>query len=177
MTNVKNDYVIPMVVLTVICLVISAALAFTNDITYPIIQAASQERAEIARREVLPQADSFTLIEVQAELPETVTEVYKADNSTGYVFMLKTKGYGGNIEMICGINSDGTISDCKTLSHSETAGIGAKVDGADFRGQFAGKDASLSGVSAITGATISSSAYIGAIEDAFTAYEIVKEAQ
>ena len=176
MSNVRNDFVKPILVLTLICLVISAALAFTNQKTAPIIAEAERVKAEQARKEVLPDADSFTLMELN-DLPATVTEVYKANNGVGYVFMLKTKGYGGEIKLICGIDNDGKITDTNTLSQSETKGLGTKITLPFFRDQFKGKDSALEGVDTITGATISSKPYINAIKDAFTAYEAAKEAK
>lgn len=176
MTAVKKDFVLPVIVLTAICLVISAALALTNRVTEPIIIEAALLRAEAARVEVLPAADSFELMDLTG-LPETVTEVYEATNGVGYVFMITTTGYGGDLELICGIDADGNITATKTLAHSETAGLGSKVTEEDFKNQFIGKDSSMEGVSAISGATISSSAYINAITDAFTAFEIAKGAE
>ena len=171
----KKDFVMPILVLTVICLVVSAALAFTNAKTQPIIEETARKTAEAARVEMLPTADAFQLVELTG-LPESVTEVYKAENGAGYVFMLSKKGYGGMISIICGIDAEGTVTDCKVLSHGETKGLGSKITDSSFRDQFAGKDSSLEGVSTITGASISSGAYINAIKDAFAAYEIAKEA-
>ncbi len=158
-----------------ICLVISAALAFTNEKTAPLILQAEKEKAEAAQKEVLPEADSFTLMELSG-LPSMVTEVYKADNGAGYVLMLTAKGYGGPMKLICGIDAGGLITACRTLSQTETQGLGTRTTGPDFRDQFVGKDSSLSGIETISGATISSKAYIGAINDAFAAYEIAKGA-
>ena len=124
---------------------------------------------------VLPEADGFELVEAE-NLPASVKEVYEASNGVGYVFMLTVKGYGGDMDLICGIDADGCITATKVLSHAETAGLGAKVAEADYGSQYIGEDASLSGVSAISGATISSKAYYGAIADAFAALETVKEA-
>lgn len=172
----KKEFVMPVVVLAVICLVVSAALAFTNDKTAPIIEENARKAAEAARTEMLPGADSFTELRI-SELPSSVSEAYKADNGAGYVIMLETKGYGGVISLICGIDGNGVITDCKALDHSETKGLGSKITDDDFRGQFAGKDSALSGVETISGASISSGAYINAIRDAFAAYEIIKEAE
>lgn len=171
-----KDYLKPIVVLMLICLVISAALALTNEKTAPIIEQTEKTKAEAARKEVLPDADSFVPVELTG-LPSTVTAVYKAENGVGYVFMLTAKGYGGDMNLICGMDKDGKITACKTLSQSETQGLGSKTAGDAFRNQFAGKDSSLSGVATISGATISSKAYLGAIKDAFTAYEMAKGAQ
>ena len=177
-TSFKKDFVAPVLVLTIICIVISAALAVTNMITEPIIEETEARNAEAARREVMPEADGFELVEADG-LPETVTEVYRATNGVGYVFMLTCDGYGGKdtLNLICGIDSDGLIVATKVLSHSETAGLGSKVADEPFESQFIGKDASLEGVEAISGASRSSGYYINGIKDAFTAFEIVKGAE
>ena len=172
-SSAKNDFVMPIVVLTVICLVITALLAVTNSVTEPVITKASQERAQAARSEIIPEADGFELMEIE-DLPASVTEVYKTTNDTGYIFMLTTMGYGGEMDLICGIDNDGKIISVKTLSHSETKGMGSKTTEEPFRSQFTGKDESLEGVDAITGATISSKAYFDAIYDAFKAFDIVR---
>ena len=172
----KKEFVLPILVLTLICLFISAALAITNNFTGPVIAKAAADRAEAARSEVIPEADSFELLQVEG-LPQTVREVYKTTNNAGYVFMLTVSGYGGDINIICGIAPDGTIISTKTLAHTETKGMGSKITEEPFAGQFPGKDASLEGVDAISGATISSRAYINAVKDAVAAYEIVKGVQ
>ena len=95
------------------------------------------------------------------------------------MFKLSVKGYGGDIVLMCGIKSDGSIEKCKTLSHSETSGIGSRVVDNDggYRDNYVGKTAdNFSEVDAISGATISSTAYKKAISAAFDAYKIVKEA-
>lgn len=172
----KKDFVMPILVLTVICLVVSAALAFTNAKTAPIIAETEKSSADAARVEMLPAADSFTELPLTG-VPASVTGAYKADNGAGYVFMLSSKGYGGAISIICGIDSNGVIVGCKVLTHSETKGLGSKIADTDFLSQFSGKDAQLSDVDTISGATISSGAFISAINDAFAAYDIVKEVQ
>jgi electron transport complex protein RnfG len=172
----KKDFILPIVALTLICLFISAALAITNNFTQPVITKAAADRAEQARSEVIPEADSFELVQIDG-LPATVKEVYRTTNDVGYIFMLTAAGYGGDINIICGIGADGKIIATKTLQQSETKGMGSKITEAAFAGQFPGKDAYLSGVDAISGATISSKAYLGAIKDAFTAYESVKGVQ
>lgn len=172
-----SDFVLPIGVLLLICIVASALLAYTNSITAPIIEAAEAEAAEAARIEVMPEADSFELVQVDG-LPESITEVYQAANGAGYVFMITSDGYGGRdtLNMICGIDAEGKITNTQVLSHSETVGLGSKVAGDDFRSQFVGKDSNLEGVDTIGGATVSSNYYINAIKDAFTAYDLVKEA-
>lgn len=171
-----NEIIKPVLVLVCICLVVTALLAYINSVTSPIIAKAEQEKTEQAMSEVLTQADGFEKLEIE-NLPDRVTEVYTANNGSGYVFMLTTKGYGGDMKLICGMKSDGTIEQCKTLSHAETSGLGSKTAEDPYRNQYCEKNAdTLSEVDAITGATISSTAYKNAIEDAFKAFDMVKEA-
>lgn len=175
-SNVKADFVMPILVLTLICLVMSAILAFLNNVTAPIIEETENAIAEAARSEVLPEADGFTQVDVDLPDGSFVTAVYEANNGVGYVFMITCNGYGGKntMNLICGMDADGLIVATKTLSHAETAGLGSKTADEGFRSQFTGKDASLEGVDIIGGATFSSNYYIEGIRSAFEAYELVK---
>lgn len=170
-SNVTTDFVLPIVVLVLICAVMSGLLAATNNVTAPIIEEAERKANEEARMEVMPQADGFEKVILEG-LPASVTGVYRAANGAGYVFSLTTTGYGGKntLKMTIGIDMDGKITDTKVLSHSETAGLGSKITTDAFRGQFPGKDANLDGVDNISGATFSSNYYRAAIADAYTAY-------
>ena len=158
MSNTKNDFVMPIAVLTIICLVITTALAFTEQATTPIIEQTEKANAEIARKEVLPAADGFELLELEG----------------GTVVIAEGKGYGGTMRIIVGIDADGKITGSKVLAHGETAGLGSKVTEPKFQNQFPGQDDTLGGVSAIGGATISSRCFIGAVEKAFAAQKIAQ---
>ena len=170
----KDDFVKPIVVLTLICLLVAGALAVTNAATEPVIKAAAAERADQARREAIPGASGFTEVSTEG-LPDTVREVYASDNGVGYVFTVVVKGYGGDITVICSIDNDGKIMSTAVLPpHSETSGIGTRIEEPQFTDTFIGAGPGLEGVSAVTGATISTTAYIQAIKDAFAAYELIK---
>ena len=184
MTKTKSgvfaDFVAPIGVLTLICLVMTLLLAFTNSATAPVIAATEARIAEEARLEVLPAADSFEQVEVAIPDGNQVTEVYKAANGAGYVFMLRAEGYGGKgtLVMSCGIDPDGKIVETKVISNEETPGMGSRVTGDDFKSQFPGKtddDLAAGAIDTISGATFSSNFYIQAIRDAFAVYDLVKE--
>ena len=168
----KDDFVMPILVLVLICLFVTGALAATNAATAPIITAAAAERAERARNRLISDT-SFVMID-SVELPDTVREAYKAENGAGFIFIVAVRGYGGDIIVICAIDSNGVYINSETLDHSETSGIGTRISEPQFLDQFTGADHQLSGVSAVTGATVSTEAYIRAISDVFTAFEIVK---
>ena len=80
----------PIVVLCLICVVITGALAATNSATAPVIKAAEEAAAQAARTELLPEATGFTLVEGEFE---GVTEIYTADNGVGTIITSSDKGY------------------------------------------------------------------------------------
>lgn len=167
------------VVLTVICLVISGALAVVNSFTAPIITAAAAERETAARQLVLPAASSFEPITSDA-MPASVTGAYKGLDSSGvtvgYVFTTGNKGFDGTILVMTAIGTDGKIVQVSTIDvTSETATLGGQTANESYTSQYTGKDAALEGVDAISGATITSTAYEQCVLDAFAAYDAVKE--
>ncbi len=170
----RNGYITPIIVLTAICLVFGFLLSYVNSITEPIITQANAETAEAARREVLPDAETFTELTVE-DLPESVVQAFTADNGAGHVFILEGSGYGGTIQIIVGINSEGIIEGTQVLSHSETAGLGARIAEDAWNSQFLGVGSDLDGVEIISGSTVSSNAFIDLVNDAFEADEILNE--
>ena len=178
-SNVKADFVQPIFILTVICLICALLLASINSVTRPIIDATEARIAEEARSEVLPDSGGFDLLDVTLPDDSFVTEVYKAANGSGYVFMITGNGYGGKgtMKLITSVDPDGNIIATKTLSHSETAGMGSKTADEPWRAQFVGVNAdSLDSVDTISGATISSTHYLNSMRSVFEAYDAVKEA-
>ena len=173
-SSVKKDFVMPIAVLTIICLVIAGALALTNDVTAPLIEKISQEATQKACIEALPTADGFEQIQL-ADAPATVKEIYKATNGAGYVFTLVTRGYGGQMKIVCSIDAEGKIVSVQLLEHSETQGIGSRAGTPENTDQYKGKDANLEGVETLTGATKSTKPFKAAVADAFTAYNMLKE--
>ena len=167
----KKDFVMPILVLSLICLFVSGVLAIGNAVTQPVIREAAAQRAEAARREVMPHAEDFVLIEAEG-LPKTITEVFGTTNNVGFVFMISVTGYGGDIKIICAIDPDGIIIKTVTLAQTETAGIATPVFDQEI--QYRGKDRYLHGIDAVSGATITFNAYKNGIRDAFEAFEIVK---
>jgi electron transport complex protein RnfG len=171
MSGFKQDYLLPVLVLTIICLISSGALAVTHQITMPIIEEAERNEAVAARMEVLPAADSFE--QVQAQFPG-IEEAFIAQNGSGFVIVASGKGYAGEIKLIMGIDNNGQIHRVKVLSHTETAGLGSKAAEEAHLGGFAGKSEKFYDVQAVSGATVSSKSIADIIEQAYTCYENIK---
>lgn len=174
--NTWNEFVKPVVVLVAICLIASALLAVTNNVTAPIIEASTQAEANATRQALLPEASGFSAVEGVSV--EGVSDVYKADNDVGYVISASAQGYGGDVPVMVAFDENGSIAAVQFMDNDETPGMGKKVQEESFYGQFAGMAAepfTLDDIDAITGATISSNAAVEAINSAIQAYNQVKE--
>ncbi len=165
-------------ILFIISTVAAVSLAATNSITAPIIAEQRAIKSEMARKEVLPTAESFEKVEsgYQAQISNAdgvvvpVIEVYKGiagGQTAGYVIKTASAGYGGDVEVVTGL-SNGSIAGVRVGKHQETPGLGAKATLPDFYSQYDGKSAadvrvnktsaSDVEVQAISGATITSKA-------------------
>jgi len=171
----KKTYVMPLLVLTVICLVVSGALAIMDSITHPVITAAAAERAREAMIVKIPDATGFDPVDPGDfdGIPATIKEIYKTSNDVGYIFIAAVNGFSGDITVICAIAPNGRIIATSTLAHTETKGIGTIIEQESFLDPFQGLDNRLTGIDTVTGATISTRAFIHAIEDILSAYTIV----
>ena len=103
---------------------------------------------------------------------EGVTEIYKAKNGAGYTITAFGKGYGGAVNYMVAFDNDGKIVNLKVLSHSETAGLGSKIENPEFLAKFKGTDKELTSgdIDMIGGATISSNASLDAVNTARKAF-------
>jgi len=174
--------------LFIITAVAGFILGFTNYLTeQPIMKQRIQADME-ARLAVLPSAKEFEEIEIDEVADENskIIEIYRAvdadNNIVGYTFKVLTSGFGGDVEVIVGINSDGIIEGIRIGEHSETPGLGAKASEEGFTEQFAGKaidmqievnktgDLADNKIQAITGATITSECVSNAVNLAINYY-------
>ena len=173
----KNDSLKCIIVMIAICLFIGVAMAAVNSITAPKIEEANKQKEMEALVAVLPTAESFENITPEG-CDESVAAVYCDEGGDGYAVLLSIKGYDSSnpMSVAVGIDNDGKIVKCHVISCSgETSGIGTKVGESSFLDRFVGKDSSLDGVDTISGATISSKAFIKAVHAAHEAVELAKE--
>ncbi len=168
----------PIVVLCAICIVITGALAATNAATAPVILEATIKAQNEARNELLPEAGG-AFSKVDGVKVDSVSDVYAADNGTGYVITSNAKGYGGTITVMSAFTPDGTLKQIKVTEAQETPGFGSKVAATPsywerYKGKDAGKALVLNqDIDAETGATISSKALLRAVNSAIEAYNAI----
>lgn len=172
--NSTWELISPIVVLVLIGTIVTAALAIANSITAPIIAEQQAKAADAAKQVVLPTGSDFSAVEDLTGLPDAVISVDVAGNGAGYVITTETKGFGGAVQSMFGIDSNGAITGSKVLVQAETEGIGSRVvsDGSAFQTQLIGMT-DVSGVEATSGATVSSNAMKNAVSAVFDAYTIL----
>jgi electron transport complex protein RnfG len=177
------------VVLTVIALLSAAALAFTYSQTRPILEEQARQRQILAVSQVVPAFDNEPTAEALSPEGFDGIEVYPATRNGQRVGTAvrswSGNGYGGTITVMVGFDPDGAITGATVLAHTETPGLGAKLTEESFLAQFEGMRVSGTGlavakdggsVDAITAATISTRAFVEAVNRAWQAVEATRAA-
>ena len=158
------------IVLTAVCLVISAALALTNDITKDKIAEIEEATANSAMSALI-KGDKYDA------MTDQIYGVTEQGVLKGYIITTSAKGYGGDVKVMTAISPDKKIIGINILSAAdETPGLGQNATKPGFYEQFIGKTAGVTVVKngakdneikAVTGATITSRAVTTAVNEAF----------
>lgn len=175
--------------LTGTCVIAGAILAGVNEVTKEPIAQTKVATLEAAIKAVTPAFDNKPTEEsYMVATPEGDSlRIYPAKSGGemvgAAVESFTKKGFGGEIKVIVGFDMDGKITNYSVLSHSETPGLGAKMQEwfstekgnqsvigrkIDGKGLTVSKDGG--DVDAITAATISSRAFLDAVNKAYTAF-------
>ncbi len=158
--------------LLLISALIAAIIAFVYAVTLEKYNENVTEQKRQAMRAIF---DSETLTYVYVvEAPDggTPYTVYTvSDNGAviGYCVQLASAGFGGDVSLMVGYRADGSILGVQVVSHSETPGLGARVEEETYLSQYNGKTGGLKlgqEVDAISGATISSRAVLEGVNKA-----------
>lgn len=156
-TKQKNTIIPDAIALFAITLVAGLALGFIYQITKDPITQAEAAAKQKAYQTVYPAAATFeqddTLNQKVNDAPAyfesagltgaVLTEALIAKDSSGsnigYVVSITAKeGYGGDIKLSLGFDTEGTITGLEVLSMSETPGLGAKCTEPEFKQKFQG---------------------------------------
>ncbi len=180
----------------VITLVMGAALGVVYNVTKKPIEQANEQAKLDAYAEVFPEAEDVIVSEKMdydelnnlvhqfstpdVTIDEFAVAVDASGKGIGYVITAtNSQGYGGDIQMMIGIDTNGIIKGISFLSLNETVGFGMEADTPEFINQFVGKDVasfqySKTGsdsdnvVDALSGATITTSAVVDCVNTVMT---------
>ena len=175
-----------LLVLTGVTAISVALLAYVNQLTAEPIAEAEARALSDAVRAVVPGFDNDPIAEQKIQKVNGVDyAVYPATKGGTYIgaaIEASTMGFGGTLRVLVGFDAEGNILDYSLLSHAETPGLGSKADTwfkkggkGDIIGMNPGKaplavDKDGGQVDAITASTITTRAFLSAVNAAYAAY-------
>lgn len=175
-----------LLVLTGVTAISVALLAYVNELTKEPIAQANAKTLSDAVSAVVPGFDNDPIAEKKMQEVNGVQySVYPATKGGEYIgaaVEAVAMGFGGELKVLVGFDAEGKIIDYSLLSHVETPGLGSKAadwfkkgNKGDITGMNPGEAAltvSKDGgkVDAITASTITSRAFLNAVNAAYAAY-------
>ena len=192
MKKLESSLTNMVLVLTGVAVIMGGILAYVNHLT----------EGPIAQQKEKALADGIKTVMVCDDLVVSKTDTVRRNDAKGkeqtyIIYQIQdaqqqdlgaavestTGGFGGNLKVLVGFNTDGKILGYTLLEHAETPGLGAKADKwfqKGEKGDIIGKDpkepltVSKDGgqVDAITASTITSRAFLLAVNNAYNAYKV-----
>ena len=163
--------------LTLISIIVAASLllALVHSLTADTIALHVEERHQAIMESVMPGADVFSEMYCEDPTIDRISGAYDGTIFLGYCVEVTPHGFVGDIRLMVGVNSNGSVTGVSILDHRETIGLGADATAPTFLNQYIGKSGSITvnkgtnAIQAVTGATITSKAVTQGINTALTA--------
>lgn len=191
MEKLKSSITNMVLVLTGVAVITGCILAYVNHITERPIELQKQKTLEAGIKAVMGGGDltvtqTDTVRQNDAKGKEMTYVIYQTKDGQkrdlGAAVESTTGGFGGDLKVLVGFDPDGNILGYTLLEHAETPGLGAKADAWFQKGQkgdIIGKNPSEplvvskdgGQVDAITASTITSRAFLLAVNNAYKAYK------
>jgi len=190
MEKLKSSLTNMTLMLVVFSVVIGVVLALVNNVTANPISEQAEKKLADGIKEVLCSDDltvtaNDTIVQ-EVEGKQLAFIVHKASDksgkSLGAAVESTTTGFGGDLQVLVGFSEQGNVLGYTILQSAETPGLGAKADKwfqKDGKGNIIGKsmsDGELTvskdggSVDAITASTITSRAFLKAVNQAYSVY-------
>ena len=187
MKKLSSSLLNMVLVLTLIAVIAGGVLAYINNMTAPQIKDIEAKNLAEGIKNVMGGG------EIKTSDPETVKAdiggkektfvVYNVSDASGKelgkAVQTSENGFGGELNVLVGFDSKGTILGYTVLKHAETPGLGAKAGlwfQKDGKGNIIGKNPSEGkfevakdggDIDQITASTITSRAFLKAIKNAY----------
>ena len=122
------------ILLGVFALLASGALAWASSATGDAIAAAEAKDLRDSLSEVLPAGladNDFLKDTVDLKNGEKTVTIYRARREgvvKAALFKVAERGYAGDIQVLMAVDSDGRTLGVRVLKHSETPGLGDKIE-------------------------------------------------
>lgn len=163
--------------LLLICAVIAGLLGAVNALTKDKIAENKQEEMNAKISELFEGEVNKT--DIQGDFEEGVENVWAVERDgadLGYCIYVFTRGYGGDIGMMVGIDPQGAVCGIRIVEMNETAGLGSRIAEPSFLSQYdlVKDELAYDDVDVITGSTVSSEAVTEGVNMALRAFKEVK---
>ena len=172
--------------LTGFSIVAGGLLGWVNAATAEPIAQANAKALSDAIAVVIPGFDNNPAEEAETvEVEGTTYKIYPATQGgkpIGAAVEASANGFGGTLTVLVGFDTEGNIIDYSLLSHAETPGLGSKASDwfkKEAKGDITGKNPGTQSltvskdggeIDAITASTITSRAFLQAVNNAWSAY-------
>jgi len=191
MKKLESSLLNMVLVLTLVAVIMGGVLAYVNHLTEgPISE--QKEKALANGIKTVMVCNDLTVaktdeVKQNVDGKELTFIVYNVKDAQGKdlgaAVQSTTMGFGGDLKVLVGFDPEGKILGYTLLEHAETPGLGAKADQWFQKGQkgdIIGKNpkepltVSKDGgqVDAITASTITSRAFLKAVNQAYNAYKV-----
>jgi len=155
----------PVIFLALIVTISVVLLVAINSATSSVLKVRKAEEIKNTLEVIFPEMSRY-------DIEDEIYIIYQDGEKAGYAFTAIGSGYGGDIDILIGLDNNFGIKGISILSQTETPGLGARITESSFTDQFKGlsiNDIALKSeggkIDAITGATISSRAVVEAIRE------------
>ena len=193
MKKLESSFKNMVIVLVGVAVVIGALLAFVNHLTEGPIAQKAQNTLAVGIKKVMNSSELKVAEPIEEKTvvngKELIFTIHNCTDKNGKLLGAAvestTNGFGGNMKVLVGFNPEGQILGYTILEHAETPGLGAKADSwfqAEGKGSVIGKnpkdgdlhvskdDKNGNAVDAITASTITSRAFLKAINQAYAVF-------
>ena len=169
-------------VLLVITMAVALLLSLVNMITKDKIAENEAKKLQTAISELFKTSSATTEkldVDIKTndnDIKKSFTALYAVTDASqlvGYYAEVAPVGYKGEIKMLVGIDAAGSVCGIQILSHSETVGLGDKIENKSFLDKFLGNTTPQDPekVDKISTATYSSTAVKLGVKTALVALE------
>ena len=188
-----RDLIKMVVVLAVICTTSGVVLSYVNEVTeepreYQFIKFVQEPsmKAVLSGYDNDPIKERIKLAVGEDEegnpIEVVVFPAKKGGETQAIAYSAAAKGYHDLIEVMIGVNPEGTLTGISIMTHTETPGLGARIVEPEFTDQFAGLDLDTTKLSAeggqvdtLSGATFSTVGVITAVRTALDQFPQIKK--
>ncbi len=174
----KNSLIKTSLLLGTITAILAVAVFFVNSITTTVISTSEATKLNSYYESIFPDSD-YEIIYNKMQKKDKSDNIISVATATkdgeviGYLYLASSNGYSGEVVSLVGIdaNQSKTIKVIVT-KQSETPGLGSLAPEPKFIDQFTDKSTdevlkAKDNITAITGATITSTAVVNGVNEAF----------